>query len=73
MGTDGDFGVLLTPPSNDRRLKPMHTAHQTALETKHATLDRRISAESQRPVPDALILADLKKQKLKLKEEIQGL
>ena len=51
----------------------MHTAHQTALETKHATLYRRISAESQRPVPDALILADLKKQKLKLKEEIQGL
>lgn len=51
----------------------MHTAHQTALETRHATLDRRINAEAQRPVPDALILADLKKQKLRLKEEIQGL
>jgi len=51
----------------------MHTAHQTALETKHATLDRRINAETQRPVPDAMILADLKKQKLRLKEEIQGL
>jgi len=51
----------------------MYTAHQTALETKHATLDRRISAESQRPVPDTRILTDLKKQKLKLKEEMQGL
>ncbi|WP_230481739.1 YdcH family protein [Sphingomonas sp. Leaf21] len=51
----------------------MHTAHQTALETKHATLDRRISAESQRPVPDTQILAELKKQKLRLKEELQGL
>ncbi|WP_294236762.1 DUF465 domain-containing protein [uncultured Sphingomonas sp.] len=51
----------------------MHTAHQTALETKHATLDRRISAESQRPVPDPIVLAGLKKQKLKLKEEMLGL
>ncbi|BCI69458.1 hypothetical protein SUS17_76 [Sphingomonas sp. S17] len=51
----------------------MHTAHQTALETKHATLDRQIHAESQRPMPDPAILADLKKQKLRLKEEIQNI
>ena len=51
----------------------MHTAHQTALETKHATLDRRIHAESRRPLPDTAVLADLKKQKLRLKEEIQNI
>lgn len=48
----------------------MHSAHLSALESKHAGLDRRIEAESRRPMPDTTILADLKKQKLKLKEEI---
>lgn len=48
----------------------MQTTHQTALATKHATLDRRIAEETHRPLPDPLILADLKKQKLRLKEEL---
>lgn len=51
----------------------MQTTHQIALETKHAVLDQRIADESHRPMPDALTLADLKKQKLKLKEEIASL
>ncbi|WP_445192872.1 YdcH family protein [Sphingomonas sp. Tas61C01] len=50
----------------------MQTTHQTALATKHATLDRRIVEETHRPKPDDLILADLKKQKLRLKEELDG-
>jgi hypothetical protein len=50
----------------------MQTAHLQALEAKHATLDQRIHAESQRPMPDAAVLADLKKQKLRLKEEISA-
>lgn len=49
------------------------TAHQHALEVKHATLDRRIADETHRPHPDTVTLADLKKQKLKLKEEILSL
>ena len=48
----------------------MHTAHQSALSAKHAVLDQRISAESQRPLPDQTILAALKKQKLRVKEEL---
>ncbi|MBB4153054.1 hypothetical protein GGQ80_000942 [Sphingomonas jinjuensis] len=51
----------------------MQTTHQTALETKHAALDRRIAEESHRPLPDAVALANLKKQKLKLKEELTSL
>jgi hypothetical protein len=51
----------------------MQTTHQMALETKHATLDKRIADESHRPLPDAMRLADLKKQKLKLKEELAQL
>ncbi|MBY0300849.1 MULTISPECIES: YdcH family protein [Sphingomonas] len=48
----------------------MQTAHITALEAKHASLDQRIVAESQRPMPDTVAIAELKKQKLRLKEEI---
>lgn len=49
------------------------TAHQSALETKHATLDRRIAEELHRPHPDDLLVHELKKQKLRLKEEISSL
>lgn len=49
------------------------TTHQAALETKHAGLDRRIAEETHRPSPDAQIIAGLKKQKLKLKEELSKL
>ena len=51
----------------------MQTPHQQALETKHAALDRRIADESHRPMPNSAIIADLKRQKLKLKEELTGL
>lgn len=50
----------------------MQTAHISALEAKHASLDQRIAAESQRPMPDNVMLAELKKQKLRLKEEISS-
>jgi hypothetical protein len=48
----------------------MQTAHFSALEAKHAGLDRKIAAESQRPLPDATTIAALKKQKLRIKEEM---
>lgn len=51
----------------------MHSGHQVALETKHATLDRRITQEAQRPLPDETLIAELKKQKLKVKEAISAL
>ena len=51
----------------------MQQAHISALQTKHAGLDQRIAEESQRPAPDMTTLARLKKEKLRLKEEIEGL
>ncbi|QLC21212.1 YdcH family protein [Parasphingopyxis sp. CP4] len=48
----------------------MDNAHETALEAKHAGLDAKISAELQRPSPDQIKIADLKKQKLKIKEQL---
>ncbi len=51
----------------------MQTAHLSALEAKHAVLDRKIADESHRPMPDTATLAQLKKQKLRVKEEISEL
>lgn len=48
----------------------MPNAHLSALESKHAGLENRIATESQRPAPDDVLIATLKKQKLRLKEEI---
>ncbi|MFM2099805.1 MAG: hypothetical protein RLZZ366_1344 [Pseudomonadota bacterium] len=49
----------------------MESARLLTLETKHAALDRRIANESQRPLPDSGLVAQLKKQKLKIKEALQ--
>jgi hypothetical protein len=48
----------------------MQNAHYSALNAKHSMLDQRIAAESQRPLPDQALLADLKKRKLRVKEEM---
>ena len=50
----------------------MEQAHMTALQAKHAGLEARISEESQRPLPDTATLARLKKEKLRIKEELSG-
>jgi hypothetical protein len=47
--------------------------HSSALVTRHAGLDARIADESRRPSPDAIVIASLKKQKLKIKEALSRL
>ena len=44
--------------------------HIEALKTKKAALETAINEEMARPLPDEVVLANLKRQKLKLKEEI---
>lgn len=44
--------------------------HLQELVKKHEALDARITEEERHPGADHLIIQDLKKQKLKLKEEI---
>lgn len=51
----------------------MDTAHSSALHARHAGLDERIAAETRRPSPDSALVAQLKKQKLKLKETLAKL
>jgi hypothetical protein len=59
--------------SSAKKEMRMHQAHVSALAAKHAGLEARILEESQRPLPDAATLARLKKEKLRVKEEMSGM
>ena len=48
----------------------MQTAHLEALEAKHHVLDQRIAEETHRPLPDQSVISALKRQKLRVKEEM---
>ncbi|MCF8473101.1 MAG: DUF465 domain-containing protein [Emcibacter sp.] len=50
----------------------MHVAaHLATLSEKHQKIDQIIIQEEHRPSPDTIILHELKKEKLKLKDEIE--
>ena len=51
----------------------MELAHISALETKHAGLERRIAEELARPSPNGVLVMELKRRKLRLKEELAQL
>jgi hypothetical protein len=51
----------------------MHPPRLRALEERHAALERQINQEDARPKPDASELARLKREKLRLREEIEKL
>jgi hypothetical protein len=44
--------------------------HIEALRAKHAELDRAIDQENKRPLPNQDAVSDLKRQKLRIKDEI---
>jgi len=48
----------------------MDTSHVSALALKHAGIERKLLEEMRRPLPDDAVIQDLKKKKLRLKEEI---
>ncbi|PTQ08559.1 hypothetical protein CLG96_15300 [Sphingomonas oleivorans] len=48
----------------------MENSHCSALLAKHAGLDARLAAENRRPAPNDMLIATLKKQKLKIKEAL---
>ncbi|MBC2670884.1 YdcH family protein [Novosphingobium piscinae] len=48
----------------------MESSHVSALQMKHAGIERRIAEEMSRPLPDQTTIQALKKRKLRIKEEI---
>ena len=47
-------------------------AYLTELKNKHANLEQKIKEELKSPIPDTLLIADLKKRKLFLKDQISA-
>ncbi len=48
----------------------MQSSHVAALKAKHAGLEARLHDEQARPSPDIVTVQKLKRQKLRIKEEI---
>ena len=49
----------------------METSHVSALQLKHAGLERQLEQELSRPLPDLATIQTLKKRKLRIKEELE--
>lgn len=50
----------------------MNESHTATLMAKHARLDAQLLSETRRPSPDEMVVALLKKQKLRIKELLTG-
>ena len=48
----------------------MESTHVSALQLKHAGLEKRIQDEMNRPLPDLDMLRTLKRRKLRIKDEL---
>lgn len=44
-----------------------------ALQERHADLEKKLDDEESRPLPDYVLLHDIKRQKLAIKDELQRL
>ena len=53
-------------------MTPMDQSQVDALEQKHAQLEALIDEEEHRPHPDDIRLHELKKEKLRVKDELVG-
>ena len=51
----------------------MNEEHVQALRAKHANLEAKIEDELKRPLPDEATVAFLKRQKLRIKDELADL
>ncbi len=47
--------------------------HIAALKAKHANLEEDLQQENRRPLPNSGVLSDIKRQKLRIKDEIRRL
>lgn len=50
----------------------MANAHLESLTARHARIDASLAAEMRRPVPDAAMVTKLKREKLRLKDEVEA-
>ena len=58
------------PRGQTKGLSPMESTHVSALQLKHAGIERQLEQELNRPMPDHSTVQTLKKRKLRIKEEL---
>ena len=72
MTTHMFYGEIQMLPIHLNKERNMSlTSHLSALRKKHESLSGKIEGEQRSPGSDDLVVADLKKEKLRLKEEIE--
>ena len=72
MTTHIFYGEIQVLPKNQNKERNMSlTSHLSELRKKHESLSGKIEVEQRSPGSDDLVVADLKKEKLRLKEEIE--
>jgi hypothetical protein len=54
-----------------RSTRMMEDVRAQSLKAKHSALENQINEEAKRPLPDTRLLHDLKRKKLKIKDELQ--
>ena len=57
---------------SEKGMSPMDKANAEELSSQHASLAAQIDEEEHRPLPDMIKLHELKKEKLRLKDELAG-
>jgi hypothetical protein len=62
--------VSLAPPPAEGT--DMTNVHRASLSTKHASLEAQLAREALAPHPDSLRMAKIKKEKLRLKEQLSA-
>jgi hypothetical protein len=72
--TNATKSDLLSMPAtvHGKELAPMDKAQAEAIASKHAALHAMIDEEEHRPHPNEDLLHQLKKEKLRLKDELAG-
>ena len=65
--------MIYSVAQSEKKETSMLTSHSSAMLAKHAGIEARIAAETRRPAPDAVLISQLKKQKLKIKEALARL
>ena len=62
---------MSTNVNKDRETRMTMTGHAESLRTKHALLETAIEQENNSPHPDENLIRDLKRRKLRIKDELQ--
>lgn len=71
MTTHIFYGEIDSLPQLNKERNMSLTSHLSELRKKHESLSGKIEVEQRSPGSDDLNVADLKKEKLRLKEEIE--